>query len=677
MICRLGHRYLADGPEDEKEAEMSGNDNLNCNKYTETSELSLEEQEKLIEKYDSESAVRKLTGVFAFIVKWFAIIMAVYHIYTSIFGMMESLRHRAMHLLFVLPLCFMLYPISRKKGRANPSIWDCLLALFSMGCCAYVVVFYSDIVAHGGVPTSTDVIFGIITIILVLIAVRRVVGWQLAVLAIIFLAYAYFGKHMPGIFAHKGASIRRMIDHLYMLPEGIFSIALGTASTYIIVFVIFAAFLEKSGLGDLIKDISMRGFGYAVGGPAKVAVVTSALFGTISGSAAGNVVTTGSFTIPLMKSTGYQKEFAGAVEAVASTGGQLMPPIMGSAAFIMADYLGVSYSRIIAAAAIPALLYYAAVFSSVHLRAKKLRLVGVPKDQFPPIKETLKQKWHLTIPFFAVLVLLIMEFTPLYVGAAGIILVIICAAIKKDTRLSLKDILWALETGAKRAVPVSIACAAVGCVIGVCTLTGISTILGNYILRLGQGYLLLTLILVSIIAIIMGMGMPTTAVYILLVAVAAPILTKLEVEILVAHFFVFYFGLMANITPPVAIPAYAAAGIANANPSKTGWAAFKIAIPCFLIPFMAVYDPRVLLMDVTLFGGIYVAIKCLLGVFMISLSTEGFWRCQLPWWLRITLAAGGLGLLVPSTIADLAGIVILVLTILFQQIKIKKQIPES
>lgn len=634
--------------------------------------ISEEVQEKILEKYDSESSTRKLTGVFGMIVKWFAIIMSCYHIYTAIFGMMESLRHRAMHLVFVLPLCFVLYPMNKKQKKTNPTVWDCILALTSMVCCGYVVLFFSDIVAHGGIPTQTDIVFGITTIILVLLAARRVVGWQIMTLAIVFLAYAYFGKYMPGVFAHKGASIKRMIDHLYMLPEGVFSIALGTASTYIVVFVVFAAFLEKSGLGDLIRDISMRSFGAAVGGPAKVAVVTSALFGTISGSAAGNVVTTGSFTIPLMKSTGYEKEFAGAVEAVASTGGQLMPPIMGSAAFIMADYLGVPYSRIIAAAVIPALLYYSAVFSSVHLRAKKLGLVGVDKNQFPPVSETLKKQWHLTIPFFVVLVLLMFEFTPLYVGAAGIVLVIIFAAFKKETRMSFKDILWAFENGAKRTVSVSVACAAVGCVIGVCTLTGISTILGNYILKVGQGNMLLTLVLVMIIAIIMGMGMPTSAVYILLVAVAAPVLTKLDMPVLVAHFFVFYFGLIANVTPPVAIPAYAAAGLANANPSKTGWAAFKIAIPCFLIPFVFAYDYRMLMVDASVPGIIYVAIKCLVGVFLFALAIEGHWRFKLPWWLRPLLLCGALGLMAPSIITDVIGGALFILTTAYQILKSRK-----
>lgn len=313
-------------------------------------EISLEEQQAVLEKFDQESNTRNVTGFAKGFIKWYAIAMAVFHVYTSFFGLWATIRQRAMHLLFVMPLCYLMYPAKKGGARNNPSLLDWVFAALSFVCCGYIVVNYDAIFLRGGLPNQMDIIMGCLCALLVLEAVRRVVGTQLLIIAVIFLGYAYFGRYMPGILRHRGASIARMVDHMYMAPEGIFSTALGTSATFIVLFVIFAAFLQKSGMADLIRDLAMALAGGSVGGPAKVSVVTSAAFGTISGSAAANVVTTGAFTIPLMKSTGYEPEFAGAVEAVSSTGGQLMPPIMGSAAFIMADYLGIPYVTIIKAA---------------------------------------------------------------------------------------------------------------------------------------------------------------------------------------------------------------------------------------------------------------------------------------------------------------------------------------
>lgn len=313
-------------------------------------EISLEEQQAVLEKFDQESNTRNVTGFAKGFIKWYAIAMAVFHVYTSFFGLWATIRQRAMHLLFVMPLCYLMYPAKKGGARNNPSLLDWVFAALSFVCCGYIVVNYDAIFLRGGLPNQMDIIMGCLCALLVLEAVRRVVGTQLLIIAVIFLGCAYFGRYMPGILRHRGASIARMVDHMYMAPEGIFSTALGTSATFIVLFVIFAAFLQKSGMADLIRDLAMALAGGSVGGPAKVSVVTSAAFGTISGSAAANVVTTGAFTIPLMKSTGYEPEFAGAVEAVSSTGGQLMPPIMGSAAFIMADYLGIPYVTIIKAA---------------------------------------------------------------------------------------------------------------------------------------------------------------------------------------------------------------------------------------------------------------------------------------------------------------------------------------
>lgn len=635
--------------------------------------VSPETQKELTEKYDSESATRDLKGLIGYVVMVIALAMAVFHLYTSGFGLLETLRQRAVHLCFVLPLTFMLYPAFRKRKTNRPTGIDYLLSILSVISVGYVVFQYEAILLRGGMPTQTDIIMGVLSTILVLEAVRRAVGKELAIIALVFLAYGYFGPYMPGIFAHKGASLSRLVDHLYMIPEGIFSIALGTSATYIVLFVIFATFLERSGLGIVIQDLSLALAGGASGGPAKVAVVTSACFGSINGSAAANVVTTGAFTIPLMKRIGYQKEFAAAVEAVASTAGQLMPPIMGSAAFIMADYMGIPYLEIIKAAIIPVILYYTGVFTMVHIRAKKLGLQGLSKDMLPNVIEVLKKRGHLLIPFVLVIVLLVMRYTPLFVGFWGIIFTVVAAALKKETRMSLKDILWSLETGAKRTVPVAIATACVGLVIGICTLTGVSSIISNYILNISQGYLIITLIMVMLLSILMGMGLPTVAVYVLLATVAVPVIADYNVPMLAAHFYVFYFGLMANVTPPVAIPAYAAAGLAGANPSKVGWAALKLALGGFIVPYMFIMSPELLLIDFTWFSLLHTGLTAVLGVVMLGIVVENRLLAPLLRWQRLIILAGSLSLIKPGLFTDFAGVVILLGVIIVQKYQKPKE----
>ena len=646
--------------------ENNTNDILNDRK-PDSEEISLENQKAVLEKYDQESNTRNTSGFAKQFIKWYAIAMAAFHIYTSFFGLWATIRQRSMHLLFVMPLCYLMYPARKQGMKNNPSILDWILAAASFVTCGYIVVNYNAIFLRGGLPNQMDIIMGCLCALLVLEAVRRVVGIQLVIIAVVFLCYAYFGRYMPGILRHRGASISRMVDHMYMAPEGIFSTALGTSATFIVLFVIFSAFLQKSGMADLIRDLAMALAGSSVGGPAKVSVVTSAAFGTISGSAAANVVTTGAFTIPLMKSTGYEPEFAGAVEAVSSTGGQLMPPIMGSAAFIMADYLGIPYLNIIKAAIIPVILYYLSVFISVHYRARKLGLSGVSRDKLPNAWKVFKERGQLLIPFVVVVVLLILRYTPIFAGCAGIVSCILAAAIKKETRMSLKDIVEALENGAKGCVSVAIACAAVGLVIGVCTLTGLSTIIGNYILELGQGNLPLTLFLVMFLAIIMGMGLPTVAVYILLASVAVPVVASLDVPLLAAHFFVFYFGLMANVTPPVAIPAYAAAGLAGSSPSKTGWVAFRLALGAFLIPYLFMFNNAILMIDATLPQIIYSAVSPVIGIFSLNLGLEGYMDYPIPMWQRVLLVLGAVALIIPGITTDLIGLAIIILLVIDQK----------
>ena len=634
--------------------------------------ISDEVQEKVKEKYDDDSLKRNTVGTMGIIISGIALLMALFHVYTSGFGLLETLRQRGVHLMFILMLSFLLYPATRKSRRDGITIFDGLFALASMAAAGYVVVEYQAMLFRGGMPNDLDILMGILTGVLVLEGTRRCCGYGIPIISLVFLAYGLLGPYMPGVFAHKGASLTRLIDHLYMIPEGIFSIALGTSATYIALFIILAAFLEKSGLGELIMDLALTVAGRTYGGPAKVSVFSSALFGTISGSAASNVVIDGVFTIPLMVKAGYRKEYAAAVEAVTSTGGQLMPPIMGSSAFIMADWLGIPYSKVALAAVIPALLYYTGLYMLIHVNAVKTGIMPTSKEKLPKLKPCLRERGHLLIPVVAIIVLLYLDFTALYAGFWGILITIASAALRKSTRMSFKDILWSLETGAKRTVAVAMACACVGFIIGICTLTGIAVTLGNYILEISQGYLLLTLLMVMLLSILMGMGMPTVAVYVILATVAAPVLVKFGIPALAAHMFVFYFGMIANITPPVAIPAYAAAGLAGADPSKTGWTAVKIGLPIFLIPFVFVYSPSILFVNFIWGDFFTTTISALLGMAMLAVAIENFYIVPLSKWQRAVTLVGGLMLIHVGIITDVIGAVIFAFITIIQLRKKKE-----
>jgi TRAP transporter 4TM/12TM fusion protein len=634
--------------------------------------ISDEVQEKVREKYDTDTLKRTTVGIMGMIITGVALLMALFHVYTSGFGLLETMRQRGVHLMFILMLSFLLYPATSRSRRDGITIFDGLFTLASIVAAGYVVVEYQAILFRGGMPNELDIVMGILTAVLVIEGTRRTCGYGIPIISIIFLAYAVLGPYMPGVFAHKGASLTRLIDHLYMIPEGIFSIALGTSATYIALFIILAAFLERSGLGELIMDLALTVAGRSYGGPAKVSVFSSALFGTISGSAASNVVIDGVFTIPMMVRAGYKKEYAAAVEAVTSTGGQLMPPIMGSSAFIMADWLGIPYSKVALAAVVPALLYYTGLWIFIHINAVKTGIMPTSKDKLPKLKNCLKERGHLLIPVFAIIALLYLDFTALYAGFWGIIITVASAALRKSTRMGVKDVLWSLEIGAKRTVAVAMACACVGFIIGVCTLTGIAVTLGNYILDISQGSLLLTLLMVMLLSILMGMGMPTVAVYVILATVAAPVLVKFGIPALAAHMFVFYFGMIANITPPVAIPAYAAAGLAGADPSKTGWTAVRIGLPIFLIPFIFVYSPSILIVNFNWFDFVTTTVSSLIGVSMLAMAIENFMMGPLAKWQRAATLIGGLLMIHVGVLTDVIGAVILLGIIGTQWSKKKK-----
>src|SRR5512139_1563971 len=467
-------------------------------------------------------------------------------------------------------------------------------------------------------------VIGAIGTLLTLEAARRIVGLPIVVIASTFLVYAYLGPYFPGFLTHRGYSVERIVSHMYFTTEGILGIPLGVSATFIFLFILFGAFLEKTGIGKLFIDIANAIAGWAAGGPAKVAVITSALEGTVSGSSVANTVGSGSFTIPMMKKLGYRPEFAGAVEASASTGGQIMPPVMGAAAFLMAEFIGIPYIDIAKAAAIPACLYFAGIFIEVHFEAKRCGLKGKAWDQIPRTWTVLKERGHLFVPLIAIIYILTEGCTPSRAALVGLVLSVVAGAIKKATRMSVPEIFNALEAGARGALGVAIACATAGIIVGVVTLTGLGLKMANGLVELAGGNLLFTLFFTMITSLILGMGVPTTANYIITSTIAAPALIQLGVHPLAAHLFVFYFGIIADITPPVALAAFAGAGIAKADPMKTGITATKLAIGAFITPYIFVYNPSMLWIDVTWYGFIQTLITSVTGMSLIGAAMIGF-----------------------------------------------------
>ena len=620
-----------------------------------TEPLSAERADEILREYSPEDNERQLTKWVARVVNVSSLFISLFLVYTAAFGQLPAMQQRSLYLLCAMVILFLVYPAFSKHSKKGVAWYDYLFAAASFGCCLYAFVNYEDILLRFGISNSTDQFVFVILAVLVLEGTRRLVSPALSLITLIFLVYAYFGNVMPGMFQTKAGGLTRMADHMFMIPEGIFGSPLGTAATYVSLFVLFSSLLQGCGMGDFIQDVALGLTGRSTGGPAKVAVISSAAFGTISGAAAANVVGTGTFTIPLMKKCGYPPEFAGAVEACASTGGQLIPPVMGAACFIMAEYIGVPYSEIMLAGLVPGFLYYMSVFVTVHLRSKKLGLNGMPKEQLPSVRAAMKSRGHLLIPFAAVIYLIIRQYTISFAALVGIILVLLVSPLKKETRMSWKQIAAAFVDGGKKTVSFGVSCACVGMIIGVTTLTGVGNVLGNYILDISQGNLFLTLILVMIMSIIMGMGMPTVAVYIVQATVTAPVLMELGIPALTAHFFCFYFGIIACITPPVAVPSYAAAAIAGSNPSSTGWAAFKMAIPAFLIPFVFVYEPGMLFNGGSTVNSVICIFTSIIGCFLVAAGMEGWVVRPLIKWKRILALAGGICCIIPEHITDIIG----------------------
>ena len=688
-------------------------------------EASVDTQE-ILKKYDKESDYRSYTGIMAKVVAAIAITFSCFQLYTAIFGVLDAMIQRSIHLSFGMALVYLLYPMSKKWSKNKLHPLDLGLAVLGALTPMYIIANYGELVKRAGTATTPDMIVGVLGILLVLEAARRIVGLPIVIIASTFILYAFVGPYLPGKLAHRGVDVGDLVQHLYYTTEGVFGIPLGVSSTFIFLFILFGSFLEKTGLGQYFIDLANSIAGRASGGPAKVAVLSSGLMGTVSGSSVANVEGTGSFTIPMMKRLGYSPEFAGAVEAPASPGGQLMPPIMGAAAFLMAEMTNIPYVRIIGAAVIPALLYYFGVWAGVHFEAKKLGLRGMTKEELPNLKEIFFGRGYLMLPLIGIVWLLVTGYTPMLaafyaivlsiaaavlgwwaplpiggmivlfavmkpifnvgefgadgavkyltemtpLGAMAVLAIVLLgfALLKKKPNLGAREIVGGLESGARGAIGVLAATACAGIIIGVVTKTGLGLKLGAVLVDIAQGNLILTLVFTMITSIILGMGIPTTANYIITSTIAAPAIIMilrqkfpdLPVDavsiILPAHMFAFYFGIIADVTPPVALAAFAGAGIAKANPMKTGFQASKLAIAAFLVPYIFVMNPMMLMIDVTLGAGILMVVTSMIGIIGVSSGIMGYLVCRSLVWERIIMAAGGVLMVYPGAFTDLIGL---------------------
>lgn len=659
-------------------------------------ELTLEE----VKEMDKESNFRKLAGWAGILIVIISVAMSLFQLYTSGFGLMQARVQRTVHLAFGMALIFLLYPATKKSPKHKFTILDGILALAGVVVNLYIVFNLESLAMRAGIPTTLDVIMAVLAILLVLEAGRRVIGLDLPILGIIFLAYAYFGPYLPFL-AHRGYSVQRISEYMYLTLEGIYSTPLAVAATYVFLFVLFGVLAEKTGLGQLFIDIAMALAGKSTGGPAKVSVISSGLMGSINGSSIANTVTTGAFTIPLMKKMGYKARFAGAVEAAASTGGQIMPPIMGAAAFIMAEFLQISYSTIIFAAIIPAVLYYLAVGTMVHLEAAKHDLKGL--ERVPELWKILKTRGYLLIPLIVIIWQLVGGFTPLSAGFYGsisammIYLIEVIVASKREgkdllhgAKTWMSDMVECLSKGAKSSLGVTASCAAVGFIVGTCTLTGLGLTFANMTINMAQSvvdffgsmglafmatsqvHLFFTLFFTMIACTILGSGIPTTATYIILAMIAAPALERLGVHPLAAHLFVLYFGVVADLTPPVALAAYAGAGIAGSNPFWTGFTAVKLAMAGFVVPFIFVYNPILLLQGATPTNVILPLLTSVVGIMAMGAGAVGYFKTNANMAERILLFLVALLLLIPGWKTDIMGVLLLAAIYVYQTAKKKK-----
>ena len=659
----------------EDETNVAADGSLNFSAQHEDERAAQEKQAaEAAAKFDAESRVRETHWrPLALLISAVAIFVALYHMYTAYFGTPATLVHRSLHVSMIMFLVFMIYPPFRRAQSNGWRVLDGGLALASLVPTVYLWVNYEQVVIQAGRFTSTDIVVATLLVVLVLEAARRVTGPALPILAILFILFGLFGRDMPGLLRHRGYDWDTLAYQFFATTEGIFGTAVGVSASYIILFILFGAFLAKSGMSQMFNDLALAVAGQSRGGPAKVATIASGFMGSINGSAIANVVSTGAFTIPMMKKIGYTRTFAGAVESTASVGGQILPPIMGAAAFIMAETIGVPYTTVALAAIVPALLYYISIIVQIHLRATKMGLKGISRENLPAVMEVLKERGHLMLPLvFLVYMLFFSGRTILYSALLTILVTIALAMLRKTTRMSWRDLLGALEEGTRSTLGVAVACASVGVIVGVVTISGFGVTLASAIVQLSGGVLFWTLIFTMIACLVLGMGLPSIPAYIVTATMAAPALTMLDVEPLVAHLFVFYFGLFANITPPVALAAFAASGVSGGKPMATGVAAFKLALAGMVVPYLFVYNPDLLLRGVGLLDALVVLLAAAVCILALSVALEGHFMEPMTWYLRILLAGGGLLVYAPDTMLVLLGAAAILAVVALQMLRAKQ-----
>ncbi len=627
-----------------------------------------ERAQEVLERFEKK---RHFAGTPDILITVLAVLTSCYHLFYAYFHPFFALDHRALHWMFMSILVFALYPFSSKRSpRARMSVVDWGLMLFTTAICIWIFVNSATILNRAGAFHTVDVVLGTALVVMVLEAARRSTGPSVPIIALVFIAYTLFGPYLPEVLSHRGYTIKRLCTYLSLSTDGIFGVPIGVSANFILLFILYGALLRKTGAGQFFTDVAFALTGWTRGGPAKAAVVSSAFFGMISGSSVANTVTTGSFTIPLMKRTGYPNYFAAGVEASSSTMGQIMPPIMGAAAFIMAEFLGVSYFKVCVAAAIPATLSFFSTFMQVHFRAVSLGLSGMPRSELPKIRDAFAQGWHHLFSIFLLIAFLMQDYSPERAVFWAILATIFTSLLmslyrREPLKDFLKMIIEGLAEGAIGAVEVAAACAAAGIIIGSITMTGLGIKFSSLVVDASMGYLFLALPFTMIACLFLGMGVPTTAQYVIISSLVAPALVQMGVEAIAAHLFILYFGTRADITPPVALAAYAGAGIAGSDPWKTGLAAFQLGIAGFIIPFMFVYANELLFIG-SIGSILWATVTAVLGVTCLAAAVQRCMLLKTAWYEVLLLYAIAFLLIKPGLLTDLAGLVLLSAVLMFQ-----------
>ena len=615
------------------------------------------------------------------VVSVLAVGLSLFQLYTAGLGAMTAMVQRSVHLGAILALVFILRPPFSGARKDRLTLWlllDLLLAATSIYCCFYVVYYLNDIYARQGDWILSDTLVGVVGILLVLEACRRVIGPFMTGICAAFLLYAYYGPHMPDLFAHKGYGVERIATTLFLTTEGVFGLPIGVAATFVFVFVLFGAFLETSGGGNFFIDLAYALTGRFSGGPAKTAVIASGFMGSVSGSAVANVAATGSFTIPMMKKVGYRPHVAGAIEAAASTGGQLMPPIMGAGAFLMAEFTNTSYLTIIKIALVPAILYYMTVLLFVHFEAKKQGIEGQPPDKLPKALAVIKDGMHFIIPVAALITALIMHVSPMMAGFVAVVSTYVASVLRKRSRMGLRRLLQALERGARNAVMVSVACAAAGIIVGIVGLTGQGLNFSSLVLKLAMDVKVIAILLIGLASLVLGMGLPVTASYIVLATLAGPALLDLGVPLLTAHMIVFWYSQDANVTPPVSLASFAGAGVAGAHPMRTAVTSWKLAKGLYIIPIVMAYRP--LLGGAPWWEVVLTMLTCAAGLLAFAAALDRYLLRRATWletvmlllasiclfWPEVTLPSGSV---IPAYLTDALGVALLAAAVVSQSVK--------